>query len=1138
MQRFAILERSALCKVDSKKHVGPVARRSGGDQRHESRSFAVDTSKISERIISGCRKFQDSSKETRNVKVSISYPPSEVKTSKKVEAFRLRPLSFKVTSTAKGISTWLSTKSGTHLESKSNHLGNNADRSQSAKANQQNVSSSSSRTKPEIEKDFPDKEKRVPSISSSSSLTSNCEIKGEKAVVYKRASQKNDSTATLPDDYVVPCQVLIPIPGNKSPCSTLEELGKRNAILLASSARRPKFCSYLVDSLLQESESKSDSSSQKSTGLGNPVLQEHQDIGWVDEATLSQVTGKRTVMDKPGATSNGALREEQGVHPVDALEMADRETINAAQSVASGNVPVEMTKEAESSKDPVDQTLGSVIRSVAIAIKGGFSKEGENLEELSEASFSLHAKTSLETNCMQKEQNRCYQCPRGVEDYDVVDEDCHDTDTIDSYLRLSFQDGETVKIHDKSVDKSVDIPQSADHPNKGTESSNPAEESFVLSSSNCFVRDLSAISTDHDKVDNRALNGSLYEEGYLSATKDDLLVSKNSQFDDLKLTDTEVSNTDKNSLSLISSPCKVCNDVPGITTEINYLFNRGRNDQNVQGEDILSANNEEGPACKEISRSVELTLNGTDASKFDNYSLELSSVSDEVSGTTSERIKVDNGVQMYSIPKGDIFPTVNKEDQHTLDDKRSANNVQDGSRGPIDLSKVGSTKNELKCGTKEIVDKVIREEHNIGSEDDHDNSALKCVNDKEESRRPDKDSHNSIEMKKKSVNRENLAKEIDLHAHDGTEDSLAVKEKPFTQDVHDNNTQTGQMYREEKGKIDEEDIDCGEKVKEVYKRDNSLACTKKENDSVSFRDERKTSNESRHQSQWPTKSSVNGDPNTSIKDVSTLNQHNPLVMVKKATTSLITREVPEKEVQSNHGFHRDLTNDDTSQEDLGGEDDSKQIIFSHSKVEHESPVRLPVIQEETISRSSHVENKSTTGSVNCFRNDSTNDVYTESMAVDHSRGNVVNLHQLRDGCEFGTPGRNVSVEAFDRAYQNVCVAKMMGHLIHKKAVSIIDRLYLSMENVAYSGNMTDEFYITFLNSVEAQNLEQETEHFVEGLNKVFLNLHRIWTAEDAFIQSCEDMVHETVPSMTGKEYGGDDDVAKTEADVNVKGIGP
>ncbi|PIK48151.1 hypothetical protein BSL78_14979 [Apostichopus japonicus] len=274
LQRFAILERSALCKVDSKKHVVPVVRRSGGDQRHESISFAVDTSKISERIISGCRKFQDSSKETRNVKVSISYPPSEVKTN----------------------------------------------RSQSAKAKQQYVSSSSSRTA-EIEKDFPDKEKRVPSISSSSSLTSSCEIKGEKAVVYKRASQKNDSTATLPDDYVVPCQVLIPIPGNKSPCSTLEELGKRNAILLASSARRPKFCSYLVDSLLQESESKS-SSSQKSTGLGNPVLQEHQDIGRVDEATLSQVTGKRTVMDKPDASSNGALGEEQGVHPFDALEMA------------------------------------------------------------------------------------------------------------------------------------------------------------------------------------------------------------------------------------------------------------------------------------------------------------------------------------------------------------------------------------------------------------------------------------------------------------------------------------------------------------------------------------------------------------------------------------------------------------------------------------------------------------------------------------------------------------------------------------------------------------------------------------------------------------------------------------------------
>ncbi|KAJ8043147.1 hypothetical protein HOLleu_10111 [Holothuria leucospilota] len=124
-------------------------------------------------------------------------------------------------------------------------------------------------------------------------------------------------------------------------------------------------------------------------------------------------------------------------------------------------------------------------------------------------------------------------------------------------------------------------------------------------------------------------------------------------------------------------------------------------------------------------------------------------------------------------------------------------------------------------------------------------------------------------------------------------------------------------------------------------------------------------------------------------------------------------------------------------------------------------------------------------------------------------------HSLETFIEEISRQGNVADEAFSRACQNILMTKSMGELIQRKASSIMDRLHLKIESVGYSEYTDDHPHDTFLDSEEARNLEVETERFMRGMNTIFMTFHRIWVAENDFIRCCDDILRENANKLPG-----------------------
>lgn len=123
-------------------------------------------------------------------------------------------------------------------------------------------------------------------------------------------------------------------------------------------------------------------------------------------------------------------------------------------------------------------------------------------------------------------------------------------------------------------------------------------------------------------------------------------------------------------------------------------------------------------------------------------------------------------------------------------------------------------------------------------------------------------------------------------------------------------------------------------------------------------------------------------------------------------------------------------------------------------------------------------------------------------------------HSLESFVEEISRPDSVADGAFSRACHNILMVKSMGELVQRKASLIMDRLYLKVESVGYPEDTADHTYDTFLDSKEAKNLEVETERFMRGMNTIFMTFHRIWVAENDFIRCCDDKLRENARKVT------------------------
>lgn len=1137
LQRSTFLTR----RVDAKRHPISTQRRCGGDRKYDSR-FAINKSKISDRIISGCRlKFQEPLQQSGNVKVSISYPPtSESKVSRKIDTMKLRPLSFKERTKTDN----LLMKRGAHVGSPYSILCYNSDRSQSAKAAQIGISPQSSLGSVEAETDLTENKAKIPRKLVSGTLGLKCEVKGEKAIVYEKRSGKSDSkhSVKFSDDCAEYYQTIIPpIPGDKSPCSTLEELGERNAILLSSSARRPE--TNYTDNNVQQS---NQHAAILNTILNSQIKEENK-IGcetlsnkssYVITTKEDNANDMKSLSESRREENTADLSQDQSVHELSESDLTEGALASSEGETLYDSLNATLLRSIASTETPQTDIDKSERYEDLVEDKGEQHPTEARINETREDIDFVKPFTAppLGYETIGKES--------AVKSPEVFKAEPHlqSKDKKSSILDHSFETG-TCRLSPKTNTKRKEIARRqikeggenkySSHPDIDNECSihqdSKMSQTLVSKDQNVSIHhssDTTELSTNDslEKVDAETSNRSdVDEEETTQRIHKDVLNQKSSISN--QSPEYGISNQTKNSSLLHFPIASMQDDVTKIhDTLTNSIIKESS--INLCGEDPVSA-----------IPKIEIVSNDVTDDSIKTERLDQLEVTSNVDNMTAVPFKSSN---VTGFKKGNS-PSTNgvlssegisqsSSNQVTVVDKNLINNAS--SKLSLNLYESKDATGMIPAennvdNTEPVMERIPsdNERHSLGETKDSLNLVVVSnandfkvgSNTTTISKTPDLQyTKESLEpCKDRDIERYQLpGKEVvSFQRKDGERRSVIRGSEEETINTN-NQVQTSgpnsQLVPTNLSVLDlgSEKTDT-EKLEDEFWNDDAVVVFNDKDDISSS--QCKSDFESCQSTQQFAKcSTVIKSPNVSLRQLSaSLPKGTTLTDSESQLCSLGINNAFEGDDGTSNGD--DGTSDGLSNDHNIGEMDEVSRKEDAGSVERKSSTRLPIIYEDTTVMSVGTDEEKVRPAGSTHSAPKERDIVTdqtESMAGYNSKTNSGNqVGQLKERLDFGNSWSALAAESFDRAYQNMCVIRMMGQLIHKKAASILDRLYLNMENVAYSGRMTDQFYVTFLNSEQAQGLERETEEFAERLSEIFLNFHDIWTAEDAFVRCCEEMVH-------------------------------